>query len=738
MFSPAEPAEHNAMFNNFRSNMNRLRHSRQQTDATERPPAENATQRESPGAREDILSPLTTRRRPRPRADTPSADGVPPRAPAAPRLDRARPILPMPSVATARTSSAPPVTVEQDIDNWLARNLPAAEEVGRIAGINMYDAHRGGDTSKQTLRDVATLIKDTAADKRNKLEISAGLPAKTLPDAIGQMHALQELSLFCTSLTSLPESLGQLGELCNLRVATSPGLKTLPSSLTALPKLKNLQLTGLPLEQLPADLGNLKSLRVLTLGHGKYTCLPASVTQLRRLRELTVSTSKLQQLPEDIGQMKGLRLLTLHSTSLERIPASLTQLEELTELNLSSNAGLTQLPEDIGQLNKLEKLNLTSNRELEQLPANIGQLRELKKLSLKNCKKLTDLPDSLGDLSQLKFLDLTGTGMTDSRMINSGTQTLPQCLARLPADCEIEVPPHMRTQLFRLRYPEQARARAQAVDNLRAGRLRSQAEQGGASWNRVPEFKDALARIRPENPALVECFDNWTQALAQDAVNYGRGMTSRDMPLLDKVVAHAIESSSFRSVFEEFLRNHTNKYVNLDGMTQVGRGGGRQAAFGDVRTAFSKMLEHKLMHMHEQVKLPVEQPVEHVDELRNLDKEREQALSALQQEAALNLLQEAIKDLGMSRRDLLNSTNELTWKSQMWPPLRAYVSMHDLDGRAALEAACAIGSARSTEAEDGIITQQEVLDVYRQEEARANAAIDKRAEVLVSSEWRIP
>ncbi|WP_430541807.1 leucine-rich repeat domain-containing protein [Xanthomonas fragariae] len=632
----------------------------------------------------------------------------------------------MPSVATAGTSSDdPPVTVEQAIDDWLERSLPRAEQVGHIPGVSMFDPSVG-NTPEIALHIVADLLKSTAASRGSTLKIEV-LPAETLPDAIGQMlHGLQKLSLCLTSLTSLPESLGQLGELRHLEVGNSPNLKTLPSSLTRLPKLNTLQLSMLPLKKLPDDLGNLQSLRDLTLIGGEYTRLPASVTQLSQLYQLTLKSKCLQQLPEDIGKLQQLRSLTLRSKSLERLPDSLTQLKELKELTLSSNSILTQLPENIGQLNKLEKLDLASNLELAQLPQTIGQLSGLKELSLRNCKNLMDLPDSLGDLSQLKLLDLTDTGM----------RTLPQCLARLPADCEIRVPLHMKIQLHRIRHPEAARAQEQAAENRRAVRLRSQLEQATASWNRVPQFKSALERIEPKNPALVECFDKWTRAIAQNARNYGRAMTPSDMPLLDKVVAHAIQSSSFRSVFEDFLRDHTNKRVNVDdGMTRVGGGG--LTVFGDVRTAFSKMLEHKLMHMDEQVKLPVEPPVGQVDELRKLNEERKQALRALQQEEALKLLQEAIKDLGMSRRDLLQSTNELTGKRQMWPPLRAYVSVHDLEGRAAVESAYALGNASSEDAEKGVTTEEEVLQVYKQEEARANATIDERAKVLVDREWGI-
>ncbi|WP_238601382.1 type III secretion system effector XopAE [Xanthomonas arboricola] len=542
-----------------------------------------------------------------------------------------------------------------------------AEQVS--IGYNPQTEEREG--MRGILRGVADAIRSAGARQSDKLVLNYGIPATTLPDAIGRLEGLKELSLVGTGLESLPESLGQLRQLRQLQVTATPGLKRLPTSLTSLPHLETLHLMAIPLEELPTDLGRLQSLSSLTLGGGCYERLPASVIHLRRLTQLSVShSSHFRELPENIGDMQGLRSLKVVSNSkLEQLPGSLTRLHRLEELNLSSNCRLAQLPEDMGQLSGLMKL------------------------SLKDCAALRHLPESVGDLSQLQLLDLRGTCL----------QTLPQSLARLPATCEIRVPNHLRGQLAQIRNSQPAQRGAQP---LAAGRIgppaMSSARQAGSSWNRVPEFTRALLSI---DAVLGERFDKWMQGLWQNAMILGGSITSADMPLLDKVVAEAISSPEFRSSFGEFLSEHTVKTLDMDGMTQVGGGG--PVVRGNIKTAFSEMLKHKLMHTRDQG-------------------------------AALSLLQEAIQnsDLGLSKNSLLYGFNALQGCPQIWPPLRAYLSMHDVEGRAAQEAATTWAMAHFEEAQEGVIGEAEAKRESEQAQANANSFIERRARALLE-QWGI-
>ncbi|AZR33441.1 type III secretion system effector XopAE [Xanthomonas vasicola] len=549
-----------------------------------------------------------------------------------------------------------------------------AEQV-RI-GFNLHDGV--SDTSRVVLQDVANAIRRAATNRSTELVINYGLPATTLPDAIGRLDALQKLALFHTGLQSLPDSLGQLRQLRHLHIAGAPAMKTLPPSLTRLSNLRTLELAMIPLDALPEDLGRMQGLRSVTLGGGHYARLPASIVELARLTQLRiVHSSHLRELPENIGLMQGLRSLAVTSNSkLEQLPGSLTRLQRLKKLNLSSNHRLAHLPEDIGRLSGL------------------------KELSLKNCAALQRLPDSVGDLAQLQLLDLRGTGL----------QTLPPWLARLPAGCDIKVPDHLAGQLLRIRDPEHeqraAQRRAQRAAQRMADRPRHApvpaAQQAGASWNRFREFTGVLRGV---DAKLGKRFEKWTRGLEQDAGLFAAHIRPADMTLLDQVVAEAIRSPEFRTSFDQFLSDHTVKRLNLDGMTQVG-GFGR-AVLGDVTTAFAEMLKHKIMHTQDH-------------------------------QTALGLLQEALQNphLGLSRERLLRSRNELTGRLEMWPPLKAYISMHDVEGKAAQEAATTWAMAQLEEAQEGGIEDAEYKQESELAQANANRFIEGRARALIR-EWNI-
>lgn len=104
-------------------------------------------------------------------------------------------------------------------------------------------------------------------------------------------------------------------------------------------------------------------------------------------------------------------------------------------------------------------------------------------------------------------------------------------------------------------------------------------------------------------------------------------------------------------------------------------------------------------------------------------------------EAALSMLQEAIRnpDLGLSRNRLLHSMNELTGRPQMWPPLRAYISMHDVEGKAAQEAATTWAMAHFDEAQEGVIGEAEAKRESEQAQANANSFIGLRALALLKN-----
>ncbi|WP_217644340.1 type III secretion system effector XopAE [Paracidovorax konjaci] len=667
--------------------LNRLSPFRQRPNTPSQQPLEQAPPRLTPPSPESLDGPHLARRRrnhasPERGAEPRSPETIRPRGNFLGRLLRTGPASQAHSQEAAAAASAStsatrqPASVGQEIDQWLAQNRPSAQSVR--TGLNFHDGTE--DTSRQILDSVAAAMQRAAATNGTRLELEFGLPATSLPEALGRIQSLQQITLRSTGLQSLPESLGQLSQLNHLEISSSQALRRLPASLTQLPSLKTLTLATLPLHELPADIGRLQSLRKLTLNSGEYSRLPASVTQLTGLRELQLShSSHLQGLPDDIGRMAGLQTLTVSSqTHLSQLPASLTDLARLQSLQLEGNRQLRALPDDLGRLD-----NLTS-------------------LSLRNCSALTQLPDSVGNLRHLRRLDLTGTGL----------QSLPPSLARLPAQCEILVPDSLRRQLRELRNPQAAQApRRQRADQPGPSRSagagpstrRPQLPRAVPTplSNRLAALAQGLDRTDRE---LAADFRKWTNFLSQRAALLHHPVSETDLRLLDKVVAEAVSSETFRSSFSEFLQANTPRRLNEEGATQVLRGQDMYRGV-DVRTAYAHLLEHKLMRM---------------PDAKNAE----------------TFLRASIQELGMGHRELLRGLNPLTGRAQIWPPLRAYVAMQDELGMAAQEAATTWAMAQADEAEQGVIGEGEAMQQAEHAQVNANSFIDQRARELLA-EWNI-
>ena len=112
-------------------------------------------------------------------------------------------------------------------------------------------------------------------------------------------------------------------------------------------------------------------------------------------------------IPVEIGELPGLTHVDLSSNWLEgRIPSEIGRLSELRVLHLYDNALTGPIPPEIGELSKLTNLNLWGNRLSDAIPAELGRLSELRTLDLDSNNLAGPIPPELGDLSRLERLSL--------------------------------------------------------------------------------------------------------------------------------------------------------------------------------------------------------------------------------------------------------------------------------------------------------------------------------------------
>ncbi len=170
------------------------------------------------------------------------------------------------------------------------------------------------------------------------------------------------LNLDNKRLTTLPESLGQLTQLQELTL-NGNRLSTLPKSLAQLTQLVRLALVGNQLSTWPEWLGQLTNLRMLSLSGNRLSTLPESLVQLTQLRELHLNSNQLTALPESFGRLKQLQELHLGSNQLSALPESFGRLTQLVWLDLYGNQ-LRTLPESLQRLSLLKRVFLHGNSAL--------------------------------------------------------------------------------------------------------------------------------------------------------------------------------------------------------------------------------------------------------------------------------------------------------------------------------------------------------------------------------------
>ncbi|KAL3692611.1 hypothetical protein R1sor_006262 [Riccia sorocarpa] len=197
-----------------------------------------------------------------------------------------------------------------------------------------------------------------------------------LPEALGNLHSLQELKLRSCAIKSLPESLGQLSRLTSLEIESCPNFKTLPGTIGGLSSLGSLVLE---------DMQNL-------------TTLPETVGNLHSLRKLVIRKCAIESLPENLGGLSSLTSLDLvGSSALHSLPESLGKLSCLTYLDLFQCTCLKSLPETIGDLSSLRELHI-SGSGLQSLPNTFWGLSNLKTISIRGCQNLKLSLDRLAEL----------------------------------------------------------------------------------------------------------------------------------------------------------------------------------------------------------------------------------------------------------------------------------------------------------------------------------------------------
>jgi Leucine-rich repeat (LRR) protein len=288
------------------------------------------------------------------------------------------------------------IYVGQKEEKWLfaagqhLQNFPSEEQTRDCKRISIIG------------NDIHDLPTDFKCPNLVSLMLAQNRSLKKVPEGfLSNLTCVRVLDLSHTSISSLPTSVGQLGQLEFLDLSFCYDLQDLPDSICNLSRLQflNLEFCGV-LHSLPSGIGELTNLKHLDLkGCDSLVTIPHGIFQLTSLNKLVLPWACTVR-AGDLANLSNLsNLMELHATVKAEIDTMGPWLDmRVLKLKYKHDADTNGddvvediLPESIKHMQKLEALTLFDYEGLS-LPNCICEFQNMKSLSLSRCRQLRELP----------------------------------------------------------------------------------------------------------------------------------------------------------------------------------------------------------------------------------------------------------------------------------------------------------------------------------------------------------
>jgi Leucine-rich repeat (LRR) protein len=241
-----------------------------------------------------------------------------------------------------------------------------------------------------------------------------------LLNSIGNLKHLRYLSLSCTAIERLPDSVCTLYYLQSLFLQDCHHLMELPSYISNLKHLRTLDLRGTSIERLPDSVCTLYYLQSLLLEECQHLMeLPSNISNLKHLRHLELSCTAIERLPESVCTLYYLQSLLLKECRhLMELPSNISNLVNLQHLDIEGT-NLKEMPPKMGKLTKLRILeSYIVGKESGSSMKELGKLSHIRKtLFIQNLRDVANAQDALdADLKgkkKIKKLRLMWVGNSD-------------------------------------------------------------------------------------------------------------------------------------------------------------------------------------------------------------------------------------------------------------------------------------------------------------------------------------
>ncbi|XP_013391845.1 malignant fibrous histiocytoma-amplified sequence 1 homolog [Lingula anatina] len=228
---------------------------------------------------------------------------------------------------------------------------------------------------------------------------------ESLPDALFNIAALEDVNLENNRLTDIPDSIQNLPKLKYLNISNNQ-LTSFPVQLCSLSSLESLHLGSNKLHGIPKEIKNLKNLGRISLSNANLTSFEEiCCKEMKKLEFLYLNGNQITEIPQDIKDLVSLKELDLSGNQITAIPDGIVHLVALCKLYFAHNAICDIMPVCQSELSNIEILSFHENA-LRRIPGEIGNLFKLRELYMGG-NKLTELPDEVCHLSLLRTLDLS-------------------------------------------------------------------------------------------------------------------------------------------------------------------------------------------------------------------------------------------------------------------------------------------------------------------------------------------
>lgn len=221
-----------------------------------------------------------------------------------------------------------------------------------------------------------------------------------LPSEISSLTNLQTLNLSANQLTSLPEDLSGISNLRTLYLQSNH-FTSFPTSIVSLTQLQTLYLYSNPsmTGPIPEGIGNLTNLVNLRLhGNDLTGSIPSSIGNLSSLTTLYLYSNELTgSIPNTIGGMGNLQYFYIYNNNITgQIPAAFSSLTNLRTVQFQDNQLTGTLPEGLENLTLLDQLYLQNNKLSGKIPESLKNNPYLRYLNL-SYNDFTEIPSFGGE-----------------------------------------------------------------------------------------------------------------------------------------------------------------------------------------------------------------------------------------------------------------------------------------------------------------------------------------------------